>query len=335
MTAARFAAGPIRLARTLLLREGDSPMSSRSWKSILVAVRDPVGRKQIALRKAARIAACTGAEITLFHAFSSPLVLPVPPPSDPDEILRVVAKQRRDQLLKLARPLRAEGLAVRCEVVWDFPPAHAIVRRVLETKPDLVVAESHRHTRLARWFLANSDWELIRECPCPVWFVKHERFPKRPVILTAVDPTHAHAKPSGLDARLLEQATFVRRQLDGRIALIHVEDTTRMTPPTTGAAKAVTKPALDRLALRNGIDDATTVLRAGKPADVLTASAAELQADLLVMGAVSRSGLSHSHIGNTAEAVIDDVTCDVLVVKPRRFKTAVPRKHPTLPNGSR
>jgi universal stress protein E len=330
MSTARFAAGSYHLSRTFLQLDGDSPMSSRSWKSILVAVRDPVGRKQIAIRKAARIAACTGAKITLFHAFSAPLVLPVPPPSDPDEILRVVARQRREQLLKLARPLRADGLDVACEVVWDFPAAHAIVRRVLESKPDLIVAESHRHSRIARWFLANSDWELIRECPCPVWFVKHERVPKKPVIVTAIDPTHAHAKPSALDDRLLEAAATVRRQLDGRIALIHVDDTARMAA-VSGSAPAVTQASIDRLAKRNGIDDATSVLRTGNPAKVLTASAAELKADLLVMGAVSRSGLSHSHIGNTAEAVIDDVACDVLIVKPRRFKTAVPRKGPKLP----
>ena len=153
-------------------------MSSTSFKSILVAVRDPDARTQHAIRKAAGIAAATGARITLFHAFSTPYPLPKSVPTDPEAILRIAAKERTAQLLKLARPLRARGIKVHCEVVWDFPPAHAIVRHVIDTKPDLVVAESHRHTRIARWFLANSDWELIRECPCPVWFVKHERVAK-------------------------------------------------------------------------------------------------------------------------------------------------------------
>jgi len=45
---------------------------------------------------------------------------------------------------------------------------------------------------------------------------------------------------------------------------------------------------------------------------------------------VSRSGGSHAHIGGTAEAVIDAVDCDVLVVKPRGFKTSVGRKSPRL-----
>ena len=237
---------------------------------------------------------------------------------------------------RLARPLRAQGLAVECEAVWDFPPAHAIVRRVLADKPDLVVAESHRHSRVARWFLANSDWELIRECPCPVWFVKQERLAKKAVVLAAIDPTHAHAKPAALDDRLLQSAASVTRQLGGKIALIHVEDIGRILPPrliTRSASEAgtVTLEGMTRLAKRNRVTAATRVLKIGTPADVLVASATELKADLLVMGAVSRSGLRHSHVGSTAEAVIDGVTCDVLVVKPRLFKTAVSRRGPKLP----
>jgi universal stress protein E len=302
-------------------------MSSSSWKSILVAVGDPDARKQVAIAKAARIAARTGATITLFHAFSMPL--PPAAPTDSETLLRRVAKERLDQLHKRARALRTVGLDVTCEVAWDFPPAHAIVRRVLESPPDLVVAQSHRHSKLARWFLTNSDWDLIRECPCPVWFVKHERLPKKSLILTAIDPTHAHAKPSGLDDRLLQAAANVMRQLGGRLAVIHVEDTAPSIRKSVQSA--ATAAAVDDLLQRNGVE-ADRILRAGKPADVLIASAAQLNADLLVMGAVSRSGLSLSHIGNTAEAVIDAVASDVLVVKPRQFKTAVSRKQPKLPS---
>lgn len=47
--------------------------------------------------------------------------------------------------------------------------------------------------------------------------------------------------------------------------------------------------------------------------------------DVLVMGAVSRSVTARAVIGNMAEKVIDSVERDVLVVKPARFKTSIPR----------
>ena len=305
-------------------------MPSDTWRSILVAVRDPDLRKQVAIRKAARIAAASGARIMLFHAFSVPYPVPEPIPTDPAKLLGKVAGHRRAQLLEArAAACKGAGLRVQCEAVWDFPPAQAIVRQVLRSKPDLVVAESHRHTRLARRLLANADWDLIRECPCPVWFVKSERFARKPLVMTAVDPTHAHAKPSGLDDRLLDAATSVMRQLDARMALVHVQDTREIwppgsRPPSEGVA------AVARLAKRHGVADATRIVRRGIPADALKSIAAELKPDVLVMGAVSRSGPEHAFVGNTGEAVIDGVTCDLLVVKPRRFKTAVPRQGPRL-----
>jgi universal stress protein E len=300
-----------------------------SLRSILVAVRDPNEKPQVALRKAAQLARRSGASLTLFHAFANPNPLPDPIPLDPAKILATFAKRQRDALRAQAKSLRATGLRVHCEVVWDFPPAHAIVRRVLDEKPDLVVAASHRHSRIARWFLNNSDWELIRECPCPVWFVKESSLGRRPRVLAALDPTHARAKPAGLDDRLVRAASDVIGCIGGDLTLIHVADRTSRSWPFDVPVKEVSGAVLERIAQRHDVA-AKTLLRAGNPADVLVAAAREQRADLLVMGAVSRSASGSAHIGGTAEAVIDSVGCDVLVVKPRGFKTSVARKGPRL-----
>lgn len=49
------------------------------------------------------------------------------------------------------------------------------------------------------------------------------------------------------------------------------------------------------------------------------------RSSMVVMGAISRSGLKAAFIGNTAERVLDDLPCDLLVVKPQRFTNRVPR----------
>jgi universal stress protein E len=50
----------------------------------------------------------------------------------------------------------------------------------------------------------------------------------------------------------------------------------------------------------------------------------QLRADLVIMGAVSRSGLKGLFLGNTAEDVLDRLHCDLLIVKPDGFKAALP-----------
>ncbi len=46
-------------------------------------------------------------------------------------------------------------------------------------------------------------------------------------------------------------------------------------------------------------------------------------ADVVVMGAVSRSGLKRLLIGHTAERVLGSMPCDVLVVKPAHVEKRV------------
>jgi len=47
------------------------------------------------------------------------------------------------------------------------------------------------------------------------------------------------------------------------------------------------------------------------------------KSDLLVMGAVCHTGLAVFFIGNTAEKVLNEMNCSVLIVKPEGFATSV------------
>jgi universal stress protein E len=76
----------------------------------------------------------------------------------------------------------------------------------------------------------------------------------------------------------------------------------------------------------SGIPEQRCHLVGGTPADALPRFARKLDAGLVVMGAVSRSGLARVFIGNTAERVLGDLPCDVLVVKPKRFEKRVAKK---------
>ena len=64
-------------------------------------------------------------------------------------------------------------------------------------------------------------------------------------------------------------------------------------------------------------------LLTGNPVTVIPRQARELGAQIVVMGAVSRSGLMRVLIGNTAERVLEALPCDVLVVKPDGFAQRV------------
>ena len=166
----------------------------------------------------------SGARLTLLSTFVLPQPMVDVGRISAREIVNAAIRDRRQKLEKLAAGLRRRGLKVKCVVEWDYPQHEAVVRHVLTARPDLLIAESGRHGRIARWILSNTDWELIRSCPCPLWLVRSGTLPKKPRLLVAVDPGHADARRSRLDSRLLGAAQALVGYVGGTMAIVHADD---------------------------------------------------------------------------------------------------------------
>ena len=313
-------------------------MASRRWKSFLVAVRDIDHPPRALLTKATRIAKQFGGRLELLHVIAQPYVLPggnlTIEQTKQSEIERLQKK-----LARTAARLAKIDVKVTAKVIWDYPAADAIVRHVMSSKPDVVIAESHHHNKVARWFVTHTDWELIRACPCPLWLVKTSKLAPTVRALAAIDPFHTHSKPAALDEEVLRAGAIVASD-KGRLGAVHI-----YTLPVTMVAGGMGEPvwvpvsaaelkrarqhaleAVNDSADRYDIKKPDRLLEAGDPALELPALTKKWKTTLLVMGAVSRSALRRVFIGHTAERVIDAVHCDVLVVKPRSFKSPVGKR---------
>lgn len=316
-----------------------------NFQRILVAAADCSAKNSPALARATAIARQCGGAITLFHSLYASAIAGegVLGAGRLRHDIQAALRLRRRQLEAVAQPLRREGIPVRIRVTWDYPIHESIVREVLREKPDLLVAESQRLTRLARVVLSNTDWQLIRVCPAPVLFVKCTRPYERARVLAAVDPLHTYAKPAELDADILAVAADLARRFGGRLHVAHVYQLA--TPFTSGVLmEPVPLPVnisarqlervrreFDELIGRYELPERRRHLRSGNPADEIVAIAKRTEAAIVVMGAISRSGLRRLFVGSTAERVIDRLECDVLVLKPAGFRSPVPRRRSPPP----
>lgn len=61
-------------------------------------------------------------------------------------------------------------------------------------------------------------------------------------------------------------------------------------------------------------------LSQGLPEQVIPDFAKQLDAELVILGTIGRTGISAALLGNTAEHVLDQINCDVLAIKPEDFK---------------
>jgi universal stress protein E len=163
--------------------------------------------------------------------------------------------------------------------------------------------------------------------------VKSNRPTAKAVILAAIDPLHANAKPARLDNRILDVAESMATLLKGTLHAVHaymplsvmlaagvgeplVWNTTKLDADYTQRVVKAFSHELRPLQ----IPTSRRHLRIGDAAKELAACSARIHATLVVMGAISRSGLERLFVGSTAEQALDELTCDVLIVKPRGLK---------------
>ena len=310
----------------------------RPIRKILVAVKQPGAAVLPAVDKAVQLARATGASIELYHSITERVL------ADPyAEYLSYMADYEREteqrytlELESLAEKLRARGVNARATTDWDYPPHEAIVRRARRAEVDLIVAECHpTKRRAAPWLLHLTDWELLKSSPVPVLLVKNAKPWKAPVILAALDPTHANAKQAALDPEILAAASALCDTLGGSLEAMHAyEPISAITLAGLGASGTMPSEVaaehekharqLLEQAL-NGYGKARVVRHVvpGRARDAIPQTVRDTGCSILVMGAVSRSGLRRVFVGNTAERVLDSLPCDVLVVKPPSFTSSV------------
>jgi universal stress protein E len=309
-------------------------------RHILVAVKNPDLREQRGVKKALHIAKRLGASVELFHAISSPVFLELEPLTGHTvaEIRREALALRGARLEKLAAGARRSHMKVSSHVAWDYPPHEAIERRAAAIHADLIIAECHQGRRLKPWLMHLTDWELLRVSRRPVLLLKNDRKWRDPVVLAAVDPAHAHAKPGRLDAGIVAQASSLSRATGGELQLLHANFPSGLALIAADAAsdaaamnvvyedlKSFGKAQFEAFAAKHRVPRNRRHLLDSDPVFAIPHMARKLGADVVVMGAVSRSGLKRVFIGNTAERILGSLPCDVLVVKPGHFPARVER----------
>lgn len=293
-------------------------------EKVLVVI-DPDRETQLALDKALYLERLSEFEIKLVACdYSQHLVegyyfdaVQIP------QLMEDYLEERRTALSALAEPLREQGLSVQFDAYWGHPPFESIVLEALNYHPDMVVHSTRRHSKISRMFLSNEDWQLVRTCPSPLWLVKERPWKIRPVILAAVDPVHARGKPAGLDHKIIEFSQQLAECINGDLHVMHSYCQIPLSGTYPSEALAEHETAFNHLMSDFDIAPDHRHLEDQAADYALQLLEKELEVDIIVMGAISRSRLADAFIGNTAEKVLDYLESDVLIIKPDSFVSPI------------
>jgi len=221
-----------------------------------------------------------------------------------------------------------------------------VIREVLRNKHDLVMKPAENPVFLKRLF-GSTDIHLLRKCPCPVWIMKLPEKPKYSSIMAAVGftPLEISGEEDALNREILDQACSLALTDSASLHVIHVWEAFSAKYIRSRGDKTHEDMAVyvekDRSLHQNGLNKLMEQLNdrigdnvyqelspclhlpQGDAQKLIPELSASQQADLVVMGTVARTGIPGMIIGNTAEAVLDQLDCSVLAVKPPGFVTLV------------
>ena len=229
-------------------------------------------------------------------------------------------------------------------------PFLEIIYQVLRNNHDLVIKAPETADWLDRLFGSN-DMHLLRKCPCPIWLVKPEAAKSYGRILAAVDvddnyPTAEQEKRHAMNQLILQLAGSLAITELSELHVVHVWNPPGENIMRSGLANNSEEKISSYIyqvrrhhehSLNKLISEMTsyvgdeisnqimpqTHLMKGWAREEIPALANQINADLVVMGTVARTGIPGLFMGNTAENILNQLNCSVLAVKPPGFVTPV------------
>ena len=299
----------------------------RKYSKILVII-EPQQDSQLALERACEIARyTTSTEITAFLAIYdfSYDITSILSRNEQNDMKNAIVKTNEDWLKEELPKYAHEHCHLTPKVVWQRNIAEAILKEAENGAYDLIIKGSDTHSFLDNVLFTPLDWLLLRNAKIPVLIAKDHPWPEGGAILVALNPDENTLEQKLLNTSLIRTAQALALLIKGSIHL------TSAVPPLVPVAvmevpgfstevysDAVLKNAKEKILLaanKYRIPTENCHIEEGVPDDVIPATAIKLGACAVLIGNVCRKGWSAAIIGNTCEQIIDDVNCDLLVLR--------------------
>lgn len=292
-------------------------MSTRDPRSILAATELGEGGEEV-VRTAGALAAATGAELHVLHAFEFtsdpyPGIGAIPGAGFQDRVH--AAERALEEQVRRAVP---EGVAVAPPHVVIDTAARAVLNCAAGTGADLIVLGPHRGRGLEGVVLGSTADRVVRVAEAPCLIARGRlRVPLQHVLV----PMDLSAPSRGA----LRLALDLARALGGQavVEVVHViprifagEDfpfsEASVGPELHREVEAVLGPAAERAE----VELRECVVWGDSVPDEILRVAEERRADLVVMGTQGRGPLMRALLGSVAATVSRRAACPVLLVPP-------------------
>lgn len=299
-------------------------------KNVLVVV-DFRQLKHHALPRALDLARQFGSKLTVVTSVYQSVVDIVPSDSgiDIERIRSEAIVHYKDEMQELTQELIGEGVNVEqdihFEVIWNKSFHQGLLEYINKHSFDLIVKTAHHHSRFEKTFFTPTDWHLLRDTDTNILFVKKGAWPSSTNILGAINIEDDKAHQN-LNHAIVETTASLAKACDSQPHLINVFPWATLNIEKFRylfdkkdqfiEIKNAHQQAVARFVKNFGeFKDNIIVAEGIEPEVTIPEIIKSTFSDLLVIGCVRRKGLSGMVIGNTVEKILDEINCEVLVLK--------------------
>ena len=284
-----------------------------------------------ALRRAEKLAIETGARLKVVDVVpDEPWLHPrFDPP--PWVLPSAIGDKKKAILEKEVAKAREGGLKVDVDILFGKPFVE-IIQEVLRNRHNLVMKTVYQKGLLH--MVDSAAMDLLRSCPCPVELVRPSSSKRRRRVLACLDPVPDDPVRDEVNTKVMELASSLAKWEKAELHVLHAWHAFAEAPLAghTGLRgdeldKYIAEQRRECRARVQGflsrfggeMEKGRLHMVKGDPARVIPQVARQKGMDLVVMGTLSRSGISGFLIGNTSEKVVNKLEASLLAVKPDGF----------------
>lgn len=221
------------------------------------------------------------------------------------QLLEKAAKEAAQRLEQIKAKATVAGITCGNVIRYGDSPDKEIVAAAREINADAIVMGRRGRRGLARMMVGDATAKVIGSASCSVFVVPKaaEMWEKR--ILLATDGSRSS------DAAAMA-ALAIARCCELPISVVSAQ-----VPSHSAERQAEAERIVARVVdfyKKEGIE-AQGLTSKGEPDDVIIKTAAEVGADLIIMGSHGRTGWGKVLLGSNSERVIGKACCPVLVAK--------------------
>ncbi|MEE2729597.1 MAG: universal stress protein [Pseudomonadota bacterium] len=224
---------------------------------------------------------------------------------------------------------------VDCAVSKGIPFVE-IIRQVVRGDHDLLILDATTRHPGRKRFMGSTTKHVLRKCPCPVLCIREQTRPGK--VAAAVDVFADKPGAAELNRKVLTYAYDQAQREGAQLHVVYAQQPIgepMLSAWGVGSADMLDGMEADLIAsaetkllkltedVCGGSDGIVMQTVLGNPRDALPLYMRDNRIDLLTMGTVCRTGIKGFLIGNTAESILNEVTCSVLALKPEGFVSPV------------